>query len=387
MTSYPSPLSVLAEELEELRAKGLFRKIRTLSDWRGRCARWEEKELLLFCGNDYLGLSQNPFVIQAASRALQEYGVGVGAARLISGTTPFHTQLEAKIARFKKKENALIFGAGYLANLGVLGALAREEDLIVMDKLCHASLIDGARLSGATLRIFPHKHYGKARAILERNLRFRRRILVSDSVFSMDGDLADLEEIVHLRENYNLILVVDDAHGTGVFGAEGRGATEGFEEKIDVITGTFSKAFGVFGGFVAASETLIQQIVNTARTFIFATAAPPALMAAVLESLRLVSEIPALREKLWENVERVQKFLMQKNLQTHSNSPIFPILIGDEKKAVQISESLLEKGILIPAVRYPSVAKGKARLRLTVSASHTEGDFEKLFHVLGEVLS
>ncbi len=379
-------LSALGEELQDLKARGLFRKIRTLTDWRGTRARWEGEELLLFCGNDYLGLSQNPSVIEAASKALREYGVGAGAARLISGTTQLHTTLETQIARFKRKENALVFGAGYLANLGALTALAGEKDLIVMDKLCHASLIDAARLSGARLRIFLHKNYDKAREILKNSTGFRRRVLVSDSVFSMDGDLADLSELVRLKKGYDAVLLVDDAHGTGVLGREGRGATEGFEKEIDVITGTFSKAFGVFGGFAAASGTLVQHLVNTARPFIFATAPPPSLMAAILESLRLISEAPALREKLWQNVKKVQNFLTRQGVETNPGSPIFPVLIGDEKEAVRISETLLEKGILLPAVRYPSVAKGKARLRLTVSAAHTDGDFEKLFRALEEVL-
>ena len=375
------------QELDELREKGLYREPRTLEGHRGTRAVWRGKEILLFCGNDYLGLSRHPQVIHAAQEALQEYGIGAGAARLISGTTELHTRLEEKLARFKRKERALLFGTGYLANLGVLGALAGEKDLLVMDKLCHASLIDGTRLSLAALRIFPHKNYRQCEALLEKSRGYGRKILVSDAVFSMDGDSADLEELIRLKEKYGCLLVIDDAHGIGVLGLEGRGATEGFEEKIDVLTATLSKALGVFGGFAAASAVWVEHLINFSRSFIFATAPPPALQAASLEALRLIQEEPRLREKLWENIERVRVFLAQKGFRLETRSPILPILLGEEREALRISEELLQKGILIPAIRYPTVSKGKARLRLTVSAAHTEEDLERLFEALGEILS
>ncbi len=376
---------MVIQELEELRQKDLLRKLRTLSNCRGTRASWEGRELLLFCGNDYLGLARHPRVIQAAEKALRQYGVGAGAARLVSGTSDLHTRLEEELARFKRKERSLVFGAGYLANIGVLGVLAREKDFIVMDKYCHASLIDGARLSQATLRVFPHRHYEKGAQILE-NCRGGRRILVSETVFSMEGDLADLSELIRLKERYECLLVVDDAHGTGVFGAEGRGATEGFEEKIDCITGTFSKAFGVFGGFVAASGALVERLINFSRPFIFATAPPPSLQAAACEALSLIQKEPEFREKLWLNVDRVRTFLSEKGFRCESRSPIFPVILGEEKEALRVSEVLLQRGILIPAIRYPTVAKGKARLRITVSAAHSGEDLERLFQALTEVL-
>lgn len=375
----------LSQELEGLREKGLYRRLRVLANRKGAHAEWEGRGIILFCGNDYLGLSQDPRVIRAGQEALERYGVGAGAARLISGTSEPHTRLEEELARFKRKERALIFGAGYLTNVGVLGGLAGEKDLIVMDKLCHASLIDGARLSGAAIRVFPHKNYERCEEILEKGRGARRILLVSDSVFSMDGDLADLSELVRLKEKYGSLLLVDDAHGIGVFGWEGKGATEGFEEKIDLIAGTLSKAFGLFGGFIASSETLIESLINFSRPFIFSTAPPPAFSAASLEALRLIQEDSSLRERLWKNVGRVLDFLEGRGASA-GRAPIFPLFIGDEKEAVRISEALLEKGILIPAVRYPTVAKGKAGLRLTVSAAHTEEDLEKLFQVLSEVL-
>ena len=280
-------------------------------------------------------------------------------------------------------ERALVFGAGYLANLGVLTALAGEKDLVVMDKLSHASLIDGARLSGAALRVFPHKNLSRLEEILKGASGFRRRVIVTDTVFSMDGDTADLEGLVSLKERYDSLLIVDEAHALGIFGKRGSGLSEerGLENQIDVRTGTLSKALGVFGGFAAASETLIESLVNFSRPFIFATAPPPALAAAALKALEILQSEPDLRKKLWQNVKRIG------DRQTGVCSPIIPIILGDEKRTVEISELLVEKGIWIPAIRYPTVPRGKARLRLTVSAAHTEADLNQLFQALPEVFN
>ena len=379
------PAPTFEEEINDLRLRGLYRKLRTLTDYQGTRVKSEGKEIVLFCGNDYLGLSRHPEVVRAAQEAVKRYGVGAGASRLISGTSDIHTQLEQKIAHFKRKEAALVFGSGYLANVGVLSALAREGDLIVMDKLSHASLIDGARLSQAEFRVFPHKNYEKCEEIIvgARSPRpYRRILLVSDSVFSMDGDSADLPQLIAIKEKYNCLLLIDDAHGLGVCGPEGRGATEGLEEKIDLIVGTLSKALGVLGGFVAGSGILIEHLINFSRPFIFATAPPAAFLAAAGEALQIIQNSSSLRQKLWKNVDEVQNFLKEKGFVFENRSPIIPLIIGDEKKTAQISELLLEKGILIPAIRYPSVAKGKARLRLTLSALHNGEDLEKLSQAL-----
>ena len=397
---------LLSDELEELRLQGLFRELKTFSGVCGTHAEWKGREIILFYGNDYLGLSRHPKVIKAGQEAFQKYGAGSGAARLISGTSDLHTRLEEELALFKKKERALIFGSGYLANLGTLSALAGEKDVVIMDKLCHASLIDGARLSGATLRVFPHKNYSKCEEILSKNASgsYRRRILVSDTVFSMDGDIADLEALTYLKEKYDALLVVDDAHGIGVFGEKGTGLTEGkLNEKIDAVVGTLSKALGVFGGFAAGSSVLIDQLINFSRPFIFATAPPPALQAAAMKALTILQEDDALRQKLWRNCRLVYDFLSKRGQVSDSKessglspfkgtvpgdcplSPIFPILIGPEKEALKISEALLQQGLLIPAIRYPSVPRGRARLRLTVSAAHTKEDLEKLFEAFSNV--
>jgi len=376
---------LLQEELNELRAKDLYRSLRTLKPIDSTHASCDGRELLLFCGNDYLGLSHHRRVIDAAKKAAEYSGVGAGAARLISGTSDLHTEFEEKIARFKNKQRALVFSAGYLANLGVLTALAGEKDLILLDKLCHASLIDGARLSGAALRVFPHKNYQKGEEILQASAELRRRILVTDSIFSMDGDLADLAELVRLKEKYDCLLVVDDAHGTGVLGLNGRGAAEdeNLEEKIDVMTGTLSKTLGCLGGFAAASEDIIDYLINTSRPFIFATALPPMICAGALEALHIIEELPELRYQLWRNIQRMHSGLAASGFETGPiQSPIFPVGIGSEKEALEISEQLLNQGILVPAVRYPTVPKGKARLRVTVSAAHSDEEIERFIGAL-----
>lgn len=374
-------IKTLHHELKHLKESNLYRQLRVLENHEGTRATFQGRKLTLFCGNDYLGLSRHPRVMAAAQQGIKKYGVGAGAARLISGTTEAHQKLEQKIARFKNKESALVFAAGFLANLGILTAFAGEGDVIIMDKLCHASLIDGARLSGAELRVFPHKNYEKCEALLEQCAAARRKILVTETVFSMDGDLADLKELIRLKKKYGALLAVDDAHGTGVLGRHGRGATEGgnLAKGIDLIMGTLSKAVGGLGGFVAGDRILINHLVNFARPFIFATALPPALCKAAHEALCVIEEEPALRKKLWSNIQKVHDGLTKIGfLIPKPESAILPVVLGDEKKALGASEKLLEQGIFIPAVRFPTVPKGKARLRITLSATHTSQDIATL---------
>ncbi len=379
--------SFIEEELGLLRDQCLYRRLKTLTPTGPVRAQWQGREIRLFCGNDYLGLSHHPRVLQAAKKSLERYGTGAGAARLISGTSTEHTALEEQLARTKKKARALVFSAGYLANLGVLSALAGEGDLILMDKLCHASLIDGARLSSAALRVFPHRNYEKCEQILKQNAGIRKKILVTDSVFSMDGDLADVRELIRLKKIYDCLLVVDDAHGTGVLGLTGGGALEDekLEQDVDVITGTLSKALGGLGGFAAASEPLIEWMINKARPFIFATALPPALCSAALEALIVIEEEPGVRYALWRNIQRMAEELTSSGWPVAGiQSPILPLLVGAEGDALALSERLLEQGFFIPAIRYPSVPKGKARLRVTVSGAHTADDIRQLTQALGK---
>ncbi len=366
------------KELDALCSKNLYRSLRVLKEHEGTRAVFEGRKILLFCGNDYLGMSRHPRVIAAAHKAIDRYGVGARSARLIAGTTEAHARLEKKIAEFKNKEGALVFAAGFLANLGILTAFAGKEDIVIMDKLCHASLIDGARLSGAEMRVFPHKNYEKCEEILKK-CTARRKILVTENVFGMDGDRADLKEMTRLKKKYDALLIVDDAHGTGVFGKSGPGATSRFSKGIDVIMGTLSKAIGGLGGFVAADRILIDYLVNFARPFIFATALPPVLCEAAREAFCVIEEEPALLKRLWENIRKVHQGLTGLGFRlAKPESAIIPVMLGAEGKATEAFERLLAQGIFIPAVRYPTVPKGKARLRITVSAAHTDQDIVRL---------
>ncbi|MCM8775205.1 MAG: 8-amino-7-oxononanoate synthase [Candidatus Omnitrophica bacterium] len=381
--------TLLLEELQELQAKNLYRSLRSLEWAEGPRAILNGREILLFCGNDYLGLSKHPRVVKAAQWALERYGVGSGSARLISGSTALHQRLEEKLAEFKKKEKALLFTTGYLANVGILTALAGSNDLIVMDKLCHASIIDGARLSGATLRVFPHKNYGKCEQILRSGLHYKKKLIVTDTVFSMDGDVADLKRLVEIKEKYDSLLIVDDAHGTGVLGDQGRGALENLhlEARVDIIMGTLSKALGCLGGFVAADKVWIDYLINFSRPFIFATSLPPMICNAAIEALQVLEEEPDIRHKLWANVNQAINLLKKNGLDIGSTeSPIIPIQLGPEDTAVRLSNELLSRGILIPAIRYPAVPKHHARLRLTISATHKAHDIEHLAGTLRDLL-
>ncbi|HOW58783.1 MAG TPA: 8-amino-7-oxononanoate synthase [Candidatus Omnitrophota bacterium] len=372
---------ICLSELEELKQRNLYRELRVLENHQGTKAYFQGRELLLFCSNDYLGLSRHSRVVQASQKALKQYGIGAGAARLISGSTEAHKRLEQKIACLKQKESALVFATGFLANLGILTAFAGEGDVIIMDKLCHASLIDGARLSKSELRVFPHKNYRKCEELLQKSKDARRRILVSETVFSMDGDLADLRELIRLKEKYDAFFMVDDAHGTGVLGPYGRGATENkkIAGKIDIIMGTLSKAIGGLGGFVAADKALVHYLINFARPFIFTTALPPVLCEAAYAAFCVIEEEPAIRKKLWQNIQAIHKGLTKLDFSiAKPESAILPVLFGNERKAIAAFEALLKQGIFIPAVRYPTVPKGKARLRITVSAAHTQKDIAKL---------
>ncbi len=367
-----------AQELRGLKEKNLYRQLRVLEKHEGTRAVFKGRKMLLFCGNDYLGMSRHPRVIAAAHKALDRYGVGARSARLIAGTTEAHASLEKKIAAFKNKEASLVFATGFLTNLGILTTFAGQGDVVILDKLCHASLIDGARLSGAEIRVFPHKNYEKCEEILKK-CTARRKLLVTDNVFGMDGDRADLKELIRLKKKYGALLVVDDAHGTGVFGKEGPGATARFAKGIDLIMGTLSKGIGGLGGFVAADKELIDHLINFARPFIFATALPPVLCEAAREAFCVIEEEPALLKKLWDNIAKVHKGLTGLGfLIVKPESAVLPVILGDEKKAMAAFEKLLALGVFIPAVRYPTVPKGKARLRVTVSAAHTDQDIRQL---------
>lgn len=375
-----APFHWMIDELEVLKGKNLYRKLRVLETLHGTYARIGGRDVLLFCGNDYLGLSQHSKLIEAAAGALKAFGVGSGSARLISGTSDCHAQLERRIAEFFGREKALVFSSGYLANLGTLSALAHSDDTIILDKLSHASLIDAAHLSRAAVRIYPHRNLDYLEKILK-GLKGGRAWIVTDSVFSMDGDLAPLPELVELKNRYGAYLVIDEAHGTGVFGETGRGVAEHFNllDEIEVHIGTLSKAIGACGGFVTGCAELIDYLMNQARPFIFETALPAAVCAAAAAGFDVINRHPELRTRLWENVKRLRNGLHKIGAPIlEGESPIIPVVLGDEKRTLEAARVLFENGFLVPAVRYPTVPKGKARLRVTASALHSETEIDAL---------
>lgn len=344
------------------------------------------REVVFFSGNDYLGLSRHPLVIEAAMESLREFGAGAGAAQLISGRTRDHEELEKKLQSFMNAEAVLLFPSGYQANLAAVSALAGEGDLVVMDKLNHASLIDASRMSKAELRVFPHKHYKKLEEILEKYPDKRRKLIVTDAVFSMDGDLADLDAVCAIKKKYHALLVVDEAHAIGVFGLKGSGLVEEKKlwQEVEVRTGTFSKAIGGQGGFIAASREIIDYLVNTARPFIFSTAIAPHLCRAAHRAIGIIESEPPLRKRLlWKTFEVRDE--IQKDLgfpMGPSQSPILPLLMGSPEQALAFSQALLEEGVYVPAIRPPAVGPNQSRLRLTLSAAHTDEDFKKLLFAM-----
>lgn len=366
----------LGERLAEIESAYLRRRLRTIETAQGPVIEREGRELVNFSSNDYLGLASDPRLRAAAVAAVEEFGAGAGSARLLCGSQPPHAELEEALARFKRTEAALTFATGYAAALGTIPALAGPEDVVILDKLSHACLVDAARLSGATIRVFPHNHLAK----LERLLAWAREnyakasvIVVTESVFSMDGDRAPLREIVELKDRFGAWLLVDEAHGVGVIGENGRGlaAELGIADRVEIQMGTLGKALGASGGSICGSRALIDFLINRARSFIFSTAPVPAAAAAALEAIRLLESGAAepLREKLWANI---------RGLDAGAQSAILPRMIGEESAALAMSEKLLESGLLVPAVRYPTVARGQARLRISISAAHSAEQIDRL---------
>jgi len=377
--------SQISDHLDELRSQGLYRKLRIVSSPAGRLIRLDAgqgaRQAVNFASNDYLGLAADPRVAEAAGDALGRWGWGAGASQLVCGHTGLHRELASALARFKRSEAAIVLPTGYMANLAVITALAGPEDVVLLDKLNHASIIDAARLSGAQVRVFPHKNYAKLERLLQRYRSVRRRIIVTDSLFSMDGDLADLPELVRLKQTYEAVLVVDEAHATCVLGPEGRGvaAVQGVEDQIDASVGTLSKALGGIGGFVAASGTLIEHLVNTARSFIFTTALPPAACAAALRALEIAQSESWRRRRALSLAERLRTRLAESGWDCgDSQSQIVPVLVGRPDAATALSEALLAKGHLAPAIRPPAVPPASARLRVSITASHLDEDIDGL---------
>ena len=379
---------LFAEDLEALRARSLDRHLREITVAQGPEVEIGGRRLVNFSSNDYLGLANDPRLREAATSAVNKFGVGAGASRLITGNLSPHLRLERALAKWKGTQASLCFSSGYAAALGTIPALVGKDDVILLDKLCHASLIDGAKLSGAVLRVFPHNHVGKLESHLEwarRKHPGRRVLIVTESVFSMNGDRARLRELVELKKRFRALLMVDEAHALGVIGPNGRGlaAAENVSEEVDVQMGTLSKALGASGGYICGARTLIEWLINRARSFIYSTAPPAAVAAAALAAVNSLAspEGEERRLLLWERIRLMQGLLPRAGLKGEAVaacSAIFPWIVGDEQATLNLASALQSDGFLVPAIRYPTVAKGAARLRITVTAAHEEAQIEAL---------
>jgi 8-amino-7-oxononanoate synthase len=368
------------ERLEELAARHLTRRLTPLHSGVGPVVEMTGRQILLLASNDYLGLAGHPEVIQSAIDATQRFGAGAGASRLISGSLPSHQELEAALAQFKGTEAALTFSSGYLANIGTIPALSEQGGLILADRLCHASLIDGCRLSAADFRIYRHNDAAHLQSLLAKRRRSRRTLIVTDGLFSMDGDLAPLHELSRLAQDYEAELYVDDAHGTGIMGPHGRGTVEhfGLEAQIPFQMGTLGKAFGSSGAYLAGPSSLIRYLMNTSRSFIFTTAPPPSSAAAATAALRILEREPERRARLWVNRERLFTGLTQLGFSlSPSVSPIMPILVGNAETALSFAEHLFAEGVYAPAIRPPTVPDATSRIRVTVTSEHSSDHIDR----------
>src|ERR1700676_1924862 len=390
-TTTQNPLQYVADQLSELRAKGVAPRLRVLEGEQQAVCTFDGKEVINLASNNYLGLTTHKALRKAEIEAVRRYGGGAGAVRTITGTMKIHMELEEQIARFKNVEACVVFQSGFTANAGTVSAVLGKEDLIVSDELNHASIIDGARLSKATIKVFKHKDVQDCERILEETANWNgRKLIITDGVFSMDGDVAPLPELCTLAEKYNCIMMIDDAHSSGVLGRGGRGTVDHLNchGRVHIQVGTLSKAVGAMGGYVCGSRDLIDFLYLRARPFLFSTSHPPATVAACQAAFSLLDspEGERLVKKLWANTKMFKRELKKRGFQFKvSETPIIPIHVGDAAKAFEFSKKLFEAGVYAPAVGYPVVAEGKARLRAMVSATHKREQLLRAADLLAEV--
>jgi len=375
-------LDYLKAELDELEQQGLRQHPRTLESAQGARARFDGKDVVNLASNNYLGLAAHPKLKEAAARAAQEYGAGSGAVRTIAGTMTLHRELERRFAAFKGADAALMFQSGFTSNAGTVAAILSPEDVIVSDQLNHASIIDGARLSRAEIKVFPHKDAAAADAILgETKKEGRRQLLITDGVFSMDGDIAPLADLVDVADRHGAIMMVDDAHASGVLGPGGKGTVAHFgidPARVDIQVGTLSKAIGVLGGFIAGPPHLIEWLVNRGRPYLFSTSAPPPVAAACIAALDVIEAEPERIERLWANTRFFKEGLQGLGFDTGaSETPITPVIAGEAQTAQDLSRLLFDEGVFTPAIVFPTVPKGQSRVRTIVTAEHTTDDLQQ----------
>ncbi len=380
-------LGFLEQELQNLKDQGLYREPRTLSGDQKPKSIYDGKSVVNLSSNNYLGLANHPKLVEAAIKATEKLGVGSGAVRTIAGQMDLHKEFEAKLAKFKKVEACLVFQSGFTANSGTVSCILGKEDVIISDELNHASIIDGSRLSRAQIKVYPHADMDGLRDALKET-HGRRKMIVTDGVFSMDGDIAPLPEIVELANEFGAILMIDDAHASGVLGRNGRGTVDHYDlhGQVDIQVGTLSKAIGVLGGYVAGPQKLIDYLVQRARPILFSTSHPPAVTAAGMAAIDLLMEEPELIEELWDNTEFFRSGLQALGFDTGvSTTPIIPVIAGDERKAMQLADDLFENGVFAQGIAFPTVPRGKARVRTIVTATHSREDLQYALDIFAKV--
>ena len=389
------PLAYLGRELDSLKEQNLYRRLRILDGEQKAHTSFDHRSVVNLSSNNYLGLTTHPRLRERALKAIEEFGVGSGSVRTIAGTMEIHMELERRLAEFKKVEAVVVFQSGFAANAGTVSAVLNKEDVVISDSLNHASIIDGCRLSRAAIKVFPHKDVDGARAVIKDLPADQRKLLITDGVFSMDGDLGPLPDLCALAEETGCIMMVDDAHASGVFGKNGRGTVDhfGMHGRVDIQVGTLSKAMGALGGYVAGNKNLIEFLYHRARPFLFSTSHPPAVAAACIAALDVLMEEPEIIDRLWDNTRFFKAGLERLGFDTGlSESPITPVIAGDSAKANALSDRLFQEGVFAQAIAFPTVARDKARVRTIVTATHTREDlqyaldkFEKVGKELGLV--
>lgn len=375
----------LIEELDSIKQKGLYRELKVIASAPGREIVLNGKKYMNFSSNNYLGLSLREELKKAAVDAVNKYGCGGTSSRLICGTLDIHEELEEKLAKLKSRQKAIVYPSGFAANIGVISPLFGEGDAVIMDRLNHASLWDAAKLSHARVFVYEHRNMESLEKALKRTKEYKKRLVATDSLFSMDGDIAPLKDIVYLAKKYGALTMVDEAHATGVFGEKGSGLAEYFnvEKEIDIIMGTLSKALGSQGGFICGDNELVDMLVNKSRSFIYTTALAPASVAAGIKALDIIEKEPALRVELLENSKTFREKLKLSGFDTlGSESQIIPVLIGDAARTMEVSSKLMDRGIFVPAIRPPTVPEGKCRLRFSLTSQHNKEDIDKLIEAI-----
>jgi glycine C-acetyltransferase len=373
------PLAYLGKEIDNLKEQKLFRALRILEDEQKARTTVDHKSVVNLSSNNYLGLTTHPRLREAALKAIDEYGVGTGSVRTIAGTMDIHMELERRLADFKNVEKVVVFQSGFAANAGTVSAILTKEDVVISDELNHASIIDGCRLSRATIKVFPHKDVDAARKIIKDLPASQRKLLITDGVFSMDGDIGPLPALCDLAEETGCIMMVDDAHASGVFGRNGRGTVDHFKMhgRVDIQVGTLSKAMGALGGYVAGNRNLIEFLYHRARPFLFSTSHPPSVVLACMAALDVLEQEPEIIERLWENTRFFKEGLHRLGFNTGlSESPITPVIAGEGAKAMLLSDKLFERGVFAQGIAFPTVARDKARVRTIVTATHTREDLQ-----------